>query len=99
MPMTAIINATTTGTVTVVAANPTGRIRVLGYHFGSTAGVGLTWLAGSTSLSGVTRTLADASVILPVSEIGGMVTPENTTLSLNLNGNATVGGYVVYDVL
>lgn len=99
----AVINSSTLGDNTVVAAVAGKKIRVVGYTTASAGTVTVTWKSGAaTSISGPMPMVAAGDSIgigssgTYMAEYGVMETGVSQALVLNLSAAVAVGGHLVY---
>jgi hypothetical protein len=106
----AVVNASASGSNTIVAAVPNKRIRVLSYVIIAAGAVTVTWRSvddsqGSlTAISGPMALAANgvifpsAGQLVPAGLIGQFETNRGETLALNLGAAVSVAGHITYTV-
>lgn len=100
----AVINASSSGSNTIVAAVTNKRIRVLSYVMIAAGDVTATWRSASTAISGgmALATNGGAAPAAGQSTAAGLVgqfqTEPGEALNLNLSAAIAVGGHLVYIV-
>jgi len=94
----AVINDSTSGDNTLVAAVATARIRVLALFLISRGSVNVRFEdgAGGTALTGVMNLVVNTGFVLPFAEVGWFETGINTLLNMELSTNINVDGSLVY---
>ena len=95
-PKFAVISASASGDNSIVAANATKKLRVLGYVLVSSGTVNVTWRRGTTALTGAMPLIANTGIASAFSPVGWFETNTNEALNLNLSGATAVYGHVVY---
>ncbi len=100
----AIVNASASGSNTIVAAVTNKRIRVLSYVIIAAGDVSATWQSASNALSGPMASAAhggaapSAGQATPGGLIGQFETNQGEALNLNLSAAVAVGGHITYIV-
>ena len=100
----AVVNASASGTNTVVAAIANKRIRVLSYVIVAAGDVTVTWQSASTAISGPMALAANggaapsAGQSVPAGLIGQFETNQGEALVVNLGSAISVGGHITYIV-
>jgi len=98
----AVVNASASGSNTVVAAVANKRIRVLSYVIIAAGDVSVTWQSASTAISGVMALAANggaapaAGQAVPAGLIGQFETNQGEALTMNLSAAIAVGGHLTY---
>ncbi len=97
-PKFAVINATTNGNNTIVAAVTDKKIRVLSYSIVADAAVGVAFEdgAGGSDLSGQMAFAANGGIQVAFSPLGHFETASNTLLNLETDAVANVRGHLTY---
>lgn len=97
-PKFKVINATTNGDNTIVAAVAAKKIRVLSYSLVADAAVGVAFEdgAGGTELSGQMAFAANGGISVPFSPVGHFETTANTLLNIETDAVANVRGHLCY---
>ena len=97
-PKFAVINATTNGDNTIVAAVVGKKIRVLAYSIVADAAVGVAFEdgAGGSELSGQMAFAANGGISVPFSPVGHFETTANTLLNIETDAAANVRGHISY---
>lgn len=100
----AIVNASASGSNTIVAAVTNKRIRVLSYVIIAAGAVTVTWQSASNALSGPMALAANggaapsAGQATPGGLIGQFETNQGEALNLNLSAAVSVAGHITYIV-
>jgi hypothetical protein len=100
----AVVNASASGSNTVVAAVANKRIRVLSYVIIAAGDVSVTWQSASTAISGAMALAANggaapsAGQLVPAGLIGQFETNQGEALTMNLSAAIAVGGHLTYTV-
>lgn len=100
----AVINASASGSNTIVAAVTNKRIRVLSYTMIAAGDVTVTWRSASTAISGPMALATNggaapsAGQATPAGLIGQFETNQGEALNLNLSAAVAVGGHITYIV-
>lgn len=100
----AVVNASASGSNTVVAAVANKRIRVLSYVIIASGAVTVTWQSASTAISGPMALAANggaapsAGQSVPAGLIGQFETNQGEALVVNLGSAISVGGHITYIV-
>lgn len=100
----AVINASSSGSNTVIAAVTGKRIRVLSYVIVAAGDVTATWQSASTAISGGMALAANggaapsAGQATPGGLIGQFETNQGEALNLNLSAAVSVAGHLTYIV-
>ena len=100
----AIVNASSSGSNTIVAAVANKRIRVLSYVIVAAGDVTVTWQSASNAISGGMPLAANggaapaAGQATPGGLIGQFETNQGEALNLNLSAAVAVGGHITYIV-
>lgn len=98
----AVVNASASGSNTVVAAVANKRIRVLSYVVIAAGDVTATWQSASNALSGPMALAANggaapsAGQAVPAGLIGQFETNHGEALNMNLSAAVAVGGHLTY---
>jgi hypothetical protein len=94
----AVINASTSGNNTIVAAVTAKKIRVLSCFIVAAAAVTVRFESGAdgTALTGQMSCAANGGFVLPFNEAGWFETAAATLLNLELSGAVNVSGSVSY---
>lgn len=101
----AVIDCSSSGSNTIVAAVPGRILRVLSYVVVANAAVVATWKSGSTSISGPMNLAAAGSGVSAPPSVSSMgyfahlVTAPGEALVLSLGGAVQVGGHLTYEVV
>ena len=100
----AVVNASASGSNTVVAAVANKRIRVLSYVIIAAGDVTVTWQSASNNISGPMALAANGGAApssgqaVPAGLIGQFETNQGEALNVNLSAAITVGGHLTYTV-
>lgn len=100
----AVINASASGSNTVVAAVTGKRIRVLSYVMIAAGDVTVTWRSASTAISGPMALATNGGAapgsgqMAPVGLFGQFQTEAGEALNMNLSAAVAVGGHLTYIV-
>lgn len=93
----AAISASTVGDNTVVAGTSGKQIRVVAYNFVCAGAVVVTWKSSvAGAISGPKSHAANGGMAPPFCPCGILQTAIGEDLVINLSGNVSVGGEVVY---
>lgn len=95
------IDCSASGVNIIVAANPSGKIKVLSYFMVADSAVSAKWQSASTDLSGAMSFSANGGIASPVgTPAGGWIleTQSNQALNLFLSGSVGVRGHISYFV-
>lgn len=97
-PKFAIINASTSGNNTLIAAVVGKKIRVLSYTFITGAAVNVRFEDGAagTALTGIMEHGVNGGQSVSFSPVGHFETTANTLLNLELSGAVSVDGHITY---
>jgi hypothetical protein len=97
-PQYAVINTSSTGDTTIVAAVASKVIRVLSYVIVADAAVAAKFTsgAGGTALTGAMSLSANGGVAAPFNPVGHFQTGSNTALVLNLAATVGARGHLTY---
>ena len=90
------ISVSTLGDNSLVAADPSNKIRVLSYVITASGSVNGKWRSGTTDISGLLYMTADTGASVAFSPVGHFETAKNQALQLNLSAGTAVGGHLVY---
>lgn len=102
---TAIIQITTSGPISLVAAIPGHRIRVISFMITAQANTDVKFQSNSTDLTGWLyigshgSSTSPSSVQTPAGLLYQFQTEAGETLNINQSGTTNVGGFVVYHVV
>jgi hypothetical protein len=98
------INATASGSNTIVPAVANKKIRVLAFTALTDANVTIEWLSNATAISGPMPILASGGMATSIGQLGTgghgvfglMETEAGQALNLDLSAAANVGGFLTY---
>lgn len=97
--LSAVINTSSSGNNTIVAAPGPGKvIAVFGYTLVPANDVAITWKSGGTSLSGAMGLLGNIPLVSGYSDVRQFTCGENQSLILNTSGSVGVTGHLSYTV-
>lgn len=100
----AVVNASASGSNTIVAAVSNKRIRVLSYVIIAAGAVTVTWQSASTAISGPMALAANggaapaAGQAVPAGLIGQFETNQGDALVISLGAAVSVAGHITYIV-
>jgi hypothetical protein len=106
----AVVNASTSGENTIVAAVPNKRIRVLSYVIIAAGAVTVTWksvnfstaslapISGPMALAANGGAAPSAGQSVPAGLIGQFETNQGEALTINLSAAVSVAGHITYTV-
>lgn len=94
-----VVNVSSSGDTTLVAAVPGKRIMLLGYSLMANGAVNAHFRSATTPITGTAYfNAAGAGKVNPVSARGWARTAVGEALALNLSGAVAVGGEIVYAI-
>lgn len=94
----AFVNPATSGSNTVVAAFPNGKIKVLSVGIISTSANIVKFTSATTDISAANALAANGGMVLPYNEEGWFITTVGEALNINLTVSAPVGVTITYEV-